>query len=151
VVGVVTLLSTLPACSSPSTPSTISSSTSSTMATSTTAPSVVFPQGLSAEVAACEADGKTVEIAVEAYMAEKGAYPTPPSPWSATTYVGNFSPLTSAGGGGPYLAKPPGTANYVIEYDSSGDVWVAPPGAYGATFNPGQSMANTDVCEPAVR
>ena len=40
----------------------------------------------------------------------------------------------------------------MIEFDSSGHVWVAPPGSYGAAFNPGQSFdAGTDVCLAAVR
>ena len=38
-------------------------------------------------------------------MAEKGAYPSPPSPWSAATYVANYGPLTSSGGGGPFMAN----------------------------------------------
>ncbi len=84
-------------------------------------------------------------------MAEKGSFPSPPSPWSAATYAANFQPLLSAGGGGPFIPKPPGNQFYVIEYDSSGHVWVAPPGSYGGTYNPGQSFdANPNVCLAAV-
>ena len=84
-------------------------------------------------------------------MVQKGSFPSP-APWSAATYAANFEALTAAGGGGPYLPRPPDTKFYVIEYDSSGHVWVAPPGSYGATFNPGQSFdASTDVCLAAVR
>jgi hypothetical protein len=152
VIGVVALLITVPACSSPSTPTAASTSTTVATTTSTSAPtSVSFQQGSAAEVAACQSDAKSLETALEAYMAEKGAYPSPPSPWSAATYVANFQPLTSATGGGPYLPTPPGTKFYVIEYDSSGHVWVAPPGSYGATYNPGQGFdANENVCLAAV-
>jgi hypothetical protein len=146
VVGVA-LLAVVPACSSSSTPTT--ESTSSTTSTST---DVTPAQGSSAEVASCEADAKSLEVALEADAAQNGGtFPSPPSPWSASTYAGNFAPLLSATGGGPYLHNPPSTKFYVIEYDSSGHVWVAPPEAYGATYNPAQSFdANPDVCLAAV-
>jgi len=154
VLAAVTLLAVVPACSSTSTPTTSSTptSTSRPAATSTsTTSSVAFPEGSAAEVAACQADAQTLETALEAYMVQKGSFPSP-APWSAATYAANFEPLTAAGGGGPYLPRPPGTKFYVIEYDSSGHVWVAPPGSYGATYNPGQSFgASTDVCLAAVR
>jgi hypothetical protein len=147
VIGPVVLLGFVPACSSASTPSTATTTT-----TTTTTP-VTVPQGSSAAVAGCEADARTLEAALDAYMAQKGSYPSPTSPWSAATYVANFQPLTTASGGeGPYLSTPPATTRYVIEYDSSGHVWVAPPGAYGASYNPGQSFeAGPDVCLAAVR
>ena len=55
---------------------------------------------------------------------------------------------------GASLALPDGrdlsTAHFVVEYDSSGHVWVAPPGAYD-TYNRGQDFdANPDVCLAAV-
>ncbi len=152
--GAVTLLVTIPACSSTSTPTAASTSTTVATTTSTSAPApVTFQQGSSAEVAACESDAKVLEVALQAYMAQKGAYPSPPSPWSAATYAANFTPLTSAAGGdGPYMPRAPSTTSYVIEYDSSGHVWVAPPGSYGATYNPGQSFdANPNICLTAVR
>ena len=139
---------TVPACSSPSTPTAASTSTTPSTTTPT---SITIQQGSAAEVAACQADAKLLEVALGAYMAEKGAYPSPPSPWSAATYTANFQPLMSAVGGGPYIPKPPATRFYVIEYDSSGHVWVAPPGSYGATYNPGQSFdANPNICLAAV-
>ena len=97
--GAVALLVVIPACSSTSTPTSASTTTTSPPAATTTTaapPPVTFQQGSSAEVAACEADAKVLEVALEAYMAEKGAYPSPPSPWSAATYTANFEPLTSA-------------------------------------------------------
>ena len=78
-------------------------------------------------------------------MVQKGAFPSPPSPWGAAAYAANFAPLIPE-----YLPSPPATTSYVIEYDSAGHVWVAPPGSYGATYNPGQSFdANPDVCQVA--
>ncbi len=75
-------------------------------------------------------------------MAQKGAFPTPPSPWSAATYAANFAPLIPS-----YLHNPFATSSYVIEYDSSGHVWVAPPGSYAVAYNPGQDFnSNPDVC-----
>ena len=145
--GAVALLVTVPACSATPTPTAATAST-----TSTTAPaSVTFQQGSAAEVVDCEADARSLETALGAYMAEKGAYPSPPSPWSAATYAANFTPLTAVGGGGPYLPSPPATKFYVIEYDSAGQIWIAPPGNYGP-YDEGQDFdADPDVCDPAVR
>lgn len=150
-IGAVVLLVTVPACSSSSTPMATSTTTSAPAAfTTSTTSSVVFPQGSAAEVADCESDAKALETALAAYQAETGAYPSPP-PWSTATYAANFQPLTSAGHGGPFLPKPPSTKFYVIEYDSAGQIWIAPPGAYGATYNPGQDFgAHPDICDAAV-
>jgi len=135
-IGLVVLV---PACSSPSAP------------VSTPTPSVSVRQASAAEVAACESDAKTLEVGLQAYMVQKGAFPSPQSPWSAASYAANFEPLTSAAGGGPYLPNAPSTRFYVIEYDSTGHVWIAPPGSYGATYNPGQSFdANPNICVAAV-
>lgn len=145
VMGAVALLSIVPACSSPSTSSTASTSTSGPMTTSTTTP-VTVPHQSPAQVAACKADAQSLSVALEAYMVQKGSFPTPPSPWSATNYTANFAPLIPQ-----YMRNPLDTSSYVIEYDSSGHVWVAPAGSYGATYNPGQSFdANPDVCLAAV-
>jgi hypothetical protein len=132
---------------SPAAPPT-SSRTPTTVATPT---SVAIQQASAAQVAACESDAKVVEVALAAYQAQKGAYPSPPAPWSAATYAGNYAPLTSAVGGGPYLdGRELSTAHFVVEYDASGHVWVAPPGAYDA-YNHGQDIdANPDVCLAAV-
>ena len=83
-------------------------------------------------------------------MAEKGAYPSPPAAWSAATYAANYQPLTAASDGGPFLKSPPGTKFYVIEYDSAGHVWIAPPGAYGP-YDKGQDFAlDPNICDAAV-
>ena len=107
--------------------------------TSSTSSPVTVPHQPESIVASCEADAKSLEVAVETYMAQNGSFPSPPSPWSAATYSGNFAPLTGSAHGGPYLHSPPATTNYVIEYDASGHVWIAPPGSYGA-YNPGQDF-----------
>jgi hypothetical protein len=53
-------------------------------------------------------------------------------------------------GGGPFLKGPPGTKYYVIEYDSAGHIWIAPPEAYGP-YNKGQDfVADPDICDAAV-
>ena len=150
VIGTIVLLAVVPACSSPSRPAAVSATTSTT--TSTTAPqSVTFEQGSAAEVADCQADAETVETALEAYMAGKGSYPTPPAPWSAGTYAADYGPLTSGAGGDAFLRTAPSDKYYVIEYDSSGHVWVAPPGSFSATYNVGQDFgANADICDAAV-
>ena len=136
--------------SAPSSKSAPSSGPGSTSAS--TSSSVTVPQASPAQVAACEDDAKSLEVALEAYMAQKGAFPSPPAPWNAATYAGNFAPLTSTADGGPYLPKAPAATYYVLEYDSSGHVWIEPPGAYGMIYNPGQSFdANPGVCMAAVR
>jgi hypothetical protein len=89
--------------------------------------SLVVPQ--------CYADFKIVEVATAAYNAQNHASAVPPSPWSAATYDRNFGPLLSSKGGGPYLPQAPETTHYVIEYDSSGNVWVEPPGTYDSSYN----------------
>ena len=124
--------------------------TTSKPAPTSTPTSVSIQQASQAEVAACEADAKDVEVALAAFQAQKGAYPSPPAAWSAATYASNYAPLTSGAGGGPYLQSPPRFATYVVEYDSSGHVWVAPPGAYDA-YNRGQDFdANPGVCLAAI-
>jgi hypothetical protein len=131
------------------------STSATTVATSKPAPtstptSVTIQQASQAEVAACESDAKVVQVALAAYQAQQGHYPSP-APWSAAAYAGNYLPLTSAGaGGGPYLHNPPATTHYIVEFDSSGHVWIAPPGAYDA-YNQGQDFdANPEVCLAAI-
>jgi len=151
-IGAIALLAFVPACSSPSTPAASSTSTStSTTATTPTTSSVTLPEQDPAELAACVSDAQTLAEALDAYMAEEGAYPSPPAPWSAASYVANFGPLTAASGGGPFLKSTPGTRFYVVAYDSAGHVWVAPPGSYGP-YNAGQDFAlDPNVCDAAVR
>lgn len=149
VVGALALLAAVPACSSSSTPTAVATSTTTSTTTTATLP-VTVPNQNPAEIAACTADAKSVEVALDAYMAEKGAFPSPPSPWSAATYAANYQPLTAASGGGPFLPSAPHSTSYVIEYDSAGHVWVAPPGSYGS-YNPGQDIdTSPDICDAAI-
>ncbi len=136
----------VPACSSSSVPAAAPPSTT----TSTAPSSATLPQQNPAEIAACTADAKGLEIALATYDALHGAYPSPPASWSAATYAANFQPLTASGGGGPFMAAAPKTTFYVISYDSAGHVWVAPPGAYGP-YNKGQDISlRPDICDAAV-
>jgi hypothetical protein len=136
-IGAVGVLLIVPACSS--SPTTTTATTSTTTSTTT---AVTVPNQSPAQVAACKADAQSLSVALEAYMVQKGAFPTPPSPWSAAAYAGNFAPLIPQ-----YLHSAPRTGSYAIEYDSSGHVWVAPAGSYGATYNPGQDFStNPNVC-----
>ena len=86
----------------------------------------------------CDADFKILEIAIDAYNAHNHAYPVPPAPWSASSYSTNFGPLLGSKTGGPWMSYPLETTHYVIEYDSSGNVWVEPPGQYDASYNSAQ-------------
>jgi hypothetical protein len=152
-IGAVALLAFVPACSSSSTPAAVSTSTSSTTTSTSPTPttsSVTLPEQNPAELAACVADAQTLSEALAAYMAEKGAYPSPPTPWSAATYVENYQPLTAASAGAAFLKSPPGTKYYVIEYDSAGHIWIAPPGNY-SPYDKGQDFAaDPNVCDAAV-
>jgi hypothetical protein len=146
------VLVVVPACSSSPAPDNVASTTSTAVATTTSAPSVTLPDQSPATLAACAADAQSVETALIAFMAEHGAYPSPPGPWTAATYAANYGPLTAPSGGGPFLHLAPGTRSYVIEYDAAGHVWIAPPGQYPATYNSGQDFGlNPNVCLAAVQ
>jgi hypothetical protein len=140
------LVAVVPACSSTSTPTVAATSTT----TSTTPSSATLPNQNPAEIAACTADAKSLEVALAAYQTEHGSFPSPPAPWNEATYAANYQPLTAAGDGGPFMAAPPKTTFYVVSYDSAGHVWVAPPGAYGP-YNKGQDIdLSPNICDAAV-
>ena len=102
------------------------------------------------QVASCRADAQSVETALQAYRAENHVYPALLAPWSEANYRTNYSILTSAGQGGPWLRSAPSTSNYVIEYDSSGRVWVEGIGTYDPVYNPLQDFAlHPDACHVA--
>lgn len=148
VAGVVTwalaLFAVVPACSSPSSQTSNTTSTSGRTTSSTSSP-VTVPHASFAQLAACKADAQLVEVALQTYMVQKGSFPTPPSPWSAASYAANFGPLIPQ-----YMHSPPATGSYVVEYDSSGHVWVAPPGSYSVGYNPGEDFsANPNACDAA--
>ena len=89
----------------------------------------------------------SVAVAVDAYdRAERAPFPEPPSAWTAQTYTSNYAPLTSGVGGGtlsPCATRPP--PSYVIEYDSLGNVWVAPPGNFESAMQPDQTLAGNSA------
>jgi hypothetical protein len=148
---VLVVLAVVPACSSSPSTHTTSSTSSVAVNTTTSVASATLPDQSPAALAACAADAKSVEVALEAYMAEHGAYPSPPGPWSAATYVTNYEPLTASSGGGPFLHIAPGTTSYVIEYDAAGHIWIAPPGQYPTVYNPGQDFdLHPGICLAAV-
>jgi hypothetical protein len=100
----------------------------------------------------CQADLRTVAIALTAYRMYEGSYPIPPKAWSASTYKANYADLTSGVKGGPWLRTAPSTDAYVIKYDAAGNVWVAPPGTYHAAYDSSQGLgADSNACHVAVR
>ena len=103
------------------------------------------------QVVACQADAKSVETALGAYRAQNTSYPPLLAPWSSTSYDANYSTLTTADAkGGPWLRVAPPTSNYVVEYDSSGHVWVEGPGTYDTTYDAAQDLGvNPNVCNVA--
>jgi Na+-transporting methylmalonyl-CoA/oxaloacetate decarboxylase gamma subunit len=103
------------------------------------------------QIAQCQADTKSVEVAVQAYFAHTDTFPVPAAPWNALSYTANFAPLTTADEGGPYLHEAPETSSYVVEYDSDGNVWVAPANMYGASYTSNQDLGvNSGACQAAV-
>ncbi len=105
--------------------------TTSKPAPSSTPTSVAIQQASQAEVAACEADAKDVEIALAAYPGAEGRLPLAAGTVECRRVRGQLPPPhVCRRGGGPYLHNPPSTTRYIVEYDSSGHVWIAPPGAY---------------------
>jgi len=100
----------------------------------------------------CQADLRTVDVAVTAYRTQTGAYPVPPKAWSASTYGANYDHLTSGVDGGPWLKTAPSTDAYVVEYDGAGNVWVSPAGTYEASYDPSQGLRSvSNACHTAVR
>ncbi len=114
-------------------------------------PAALSAQTQLAAVQQCQADLRTVDVAVTAYWMDMGAYPKPAARWSPATYASNYARLTSRVDGGPWLQRAPSSGAYVVEYDAAGHVWVAPAGTYEASFVPSQGLdANPDACRVAV-
>ena len=111
------------------------------------------PAGIptAAAVAGCRSDASDVEVALAAYQASTGAYPTPPAAWGATTYATNFAPLTGATAPGPFLKMPPGDTFYVVLWDSAGHVWVEPPGTFTPTYDAANDATNASTCARVAR
>jgi hypothetical protein len=102
------------------------------------------------EAAACEADARSVAVAVQAYSTIRGSNPAP-GPWSAASYAANYAPLTTKGQGGSLLPSAPATTHYVVEFDSAGNVWVEPPGQFDATYNPAHNFDVSTACSSVSR
>jgi general secretion pathway protein G len=88
--------------------------------------------GSNSAAAACKADAKSVEVALEAYKAQNNnAYP--PAPGSQTAGDSGWAALLSSGSAGaPFLRAIPGTKHYQIWWDTNGSLYVtgAAPAAY---------------------
>ena len=122
----------------------------------TSQPTTTASTGLSSTpsasvVAACQSDEQSVQTALAAYQATSGSNATPPAPWSSASYPTNFAPLTNAPAPGPYLKMPPSDTHYVILFDSSGHVWVEPPGTFTPTYNPANDASSASVCGRVAR
>jgi general secretion pathway protein G len=81
---------------------------------------VVFAVGATTQnavSAACNADAKSVEAAVEAYRAQTGSFP-------ATLSRLTQPVTTNAGTVGPWLRSVPGTSHYTVSIDNTGGVYV---------------------------
>lgn len=128
---------------------TVQSTTATTAGVTTT--TTVSGTGAAAAVAACHSDVSDVQVALAAYQASTGSYPTPPAAWSAATYPSNFSPLTNAPAPGPYLKMPPGDNDYVVLWDSAGHIWVEPPGTFTATYDAAHDGSNPTTCSTVAR
>jgi hypothetical protein len=149
---------TLPSSTTPTittTTSTVASHGGTTLATSATTTSTTKPSvsgtGAAAAVASCQSDVTVLETALAAYQATNGSYPTPPAAWSAASYPTNFAPLTNAPPPGPFLKMPPADNQYVVMWDSSGDIWVEPPGIFTPTYDATNAGTNPSTCARVAR
>ncbi len=93
---------------------------------------VVFAVGntsTSAAIASCKSDAKSVETAIEAYKAQHPGTQTADG-LHGYPAGGDWTELTTTGDpqGGPWLKGEPSTKDYQIEFNTSGQVWVAAPG-----------------------
>ncbi len=119
--------------------------------TTTTTTTSVSGTGGAAVVAACRSDVSDLQTALAAYQASNGSYPTPPADWTVASYPTNFAPLTNAPPPGPFLKMPPGDNHYVILWDSSGRIWVEPPGSFFPTYDAANDGANPSTCTRVAR
>ena len=140
---------TLPSNSTTSTTTTVASG--GTVQTAVTTTTSVSGTGGAAAVAACHADVSDVQVALAAYQATNGSYPTPPAAWSAATYPTNFAPLTNGPAPGPFLKMPPGDNHYVVLWDSSGHLWVEPPGTFTPTYDAANDGSSPTTCARVAR
>jgi hypothetical protein len=151
IIGSIVVSLTLPSTKTTTTTTTTpTSATSNAQSTTTTVASALGPAA-AAEVAACRSDVLDVQTALAAYQASNGSYPTPPAAWTAASYPTNFAPLTNAPAPGPFLKMPPGDNHYVILWDSSGHIWVEPPGTFSRTYDAANDFTNPSTCARVAR
>ena len=113
--------------------------------------------------AACKADAKSVETALESYKSQNGAYPTPGTgdPSTVGGAITYYAPLTSTTAGGPWLRSAPNPQRYEIWYNVAGQVFVTAPGVSGSQTdnynplapNPGTNdfdFSNPNVCTTSI-
>jgi len=108
--------------------------------------------GKNAAASACNADAKSLEVALESYNAQNGGYPPaqPTSPADTT----NWAALTSstASTNGPFLrAIPNNWQHYQVFFDTAGHVYVTGPAdsstaAYPATAAASNFDSGTGIC-----
>jgi prepilin-type N-terminal cleavage/methylation domain-containing protein len=96
--------------------------------------------GSNSAAAACKADAKSVEVALESYKAQNNnTYPSAPTA-VVTSDPGWAALLGTANNGSPYLRAIPGTSHYQIWWNASGSVFIA--GASPAAYPPTPSATN---------
>jgi len=106
---------------------------------------------LQTQAARCQSDVQAVNGALAAYHADTGSLPIPTSQWNSASYLSNYGLLTTGTQGDTFLAHAPPTSHYVIEYDSAGNVWVAPANTFELSYTSGQDVAvNGNACQAAV-
>lgn len=147
IIGSIVVSLTLPSTKTTTTTTSVTSNGQSTTTTLASAPGPVA----AAEVAACRSDVLDVQTALAAYQASNGSYPTLRAAWSAASYPTNFAPLTNAPAPGPFLKMPPGDNHYVILWDSSGHIWVEPPGTFSRTYDAANDFTNPSTCARVAR
>jgi general secretion pathway protein G len=102
--------------------------------------------GSNSAQAACKADAKSVEVALESYKAQnKSTYPTSPLTVNATD-PGWAALLGTNNAGAPFLRAVPGTSHYQIWWDNSdGAVFVVGPSSVYPTSRPAGTTENFDL------
>jgi prepilin-type N-terminal cleavage/methylation domain-containing protein len=112
---------------------------------------VVFAVGTTGKnsaAAACKADAKSVEVAVEAYKAQSTATPPayPPAPLAQASTDPGWAALVNPGpNGAPLLRAVPSPTHYLIWWDDSGNVYATgAAGPYGGA----PAAQNVDTAQP---
>jgi hypothetical protein len=103
-----------------------------------------------AAIAACQGDAESVTEALTAYRSELQRPDPVPEPWSAQSYLLDYIDLMGLKIGNAHISVPPDTSKYVIEFDSSGNVYVEPGSTFSNSLNPADAFENNPgVCDVA--